>query len=116
DSGVEMLAPDTEALMELVGYKFDAQGNLYNTELSSMRLFTRKQRPFSGSFSVWSDRYTDIQTTKLDRSVDQSPLPHGVIFIRATAQDQWQANRTVNLKIFELAERAGKFAPEALGL
>jgi GGDEF domain-containing protein len=116
ESGIEILAPDTDALMEEVGYKFDAQGNLYNTQLSSMRLFTKKQRPFSGSFSVWSDRYVNIQTTKLETSVDQSPLPQGVIFIRATAQDQWQANRTVNLKMFELADRAGKFDPEALAL
>lgn len=116
ESGVEILAPDTEELMGLIGYKLDAQGNLYNTELSSMRLFTRKQRPFSGSFSVWSDRYIDIQTTKLERSVDQSPLPLGMIFIRATAKDQWQANRTVNVKMFELADRAGKFDPEKLGL
>lgn len=116
ESGVEILAPDTEALMELVGYKFDAQGHLYNTQLSSMRLFTKKQRPFSGSFSVWSDRYINIQTTKLEKSVDSSPLPQGVIFIRATAEDQWQANRTVNLKMFELADRAGKFDADALGL
>jgi len=39
-----------------------------------------------------------------------------VIFIRATAEDQWQANRTVNLKMFELADRTGKFETEALGL
>ncbi|CAN5702736.1 hypothetical protein BH10CYA1_BH10CYA1_05600 [soil metagenome] len=116
ESGVEILAPDTEALMESVGYKFDAKEHLYNTQLSSMRLFTKKQRPFSGSFSVWSDRYVNIQTTKLEKSVDSSPLPQGVIFIRATAEDQWQANRTVNLKMFELADRAGKFEPEALGL
>ncbi len=116
ESGVEILAPDSEALMESVGYKFDAQGNLYNTQLSSMRLFTKKQRPFSGSFSVWSDRYVNIQTTKLEISVDRSPLPQGIIYIRATAQDQWQANRTVNLKMFELADRAGKFDTDSLGL
>lgn len=116
ESGAEILAPDTEAIMEAVGYRFDAQGTLYNTQLSSMRLFTRKQRPFSGSFSVWSDRYVNIITTKLETSVDQSPLPQGVIFIRATAEDQWQANRTVNLKMFELADRTQRFDANALGL
>lgn len=114
DDGAEILAPDTEALMESVGYKFDAQEHLYNTQLSSMRLFTKKQRPFSGSFSVWSDRYDNIITTKLEKSVDSSPLPQGLIFIRATAEDLWQANRTVNLKMFELADRAMRFDPEAL--
>ncbi|KAJ8133638.1 hypothetical protein OY671_013148, partial [Metschnikowia pulcherrima] len=34
EDGVEILAPDTEALMELIGYKFDAQEHLYNTQLS----------------------------------------------------------------------------------
>lgn len=116
EDGAEILAPDTEALMESIGYKFDAQDHLYNTQLSSMRLFTKKQRPFSGSFSVWSDRYVNIITTKLEKSVDNSPLPQGVIFIRATAEDVWQANRTVNLKMFELSDRSGKFDPEALAL
>jgi len=116
EDGAEILAPDTEALMESIGYKFDAQDHLYNTQLSSMRLFTKKQRPFSGSFSVWSDRYVNIITTKLEKSVDNSPLPQGVIFIRATAEDMWQANRTVNLKMFELADRAAKFDPDALAL
>lgn len=116
EDGVEILAPDTEALMELIGYKFDAQEHLYNTQLSSMRLFTKKQKAFSGSFSVWSDRYVNIITTKLEKSVDSSPLPQGLIFIRATAEDEWQANRTVNLKMFELADRAGKFDAEALAL
>lgn len=116
EDGVEMLAPDTEALMESIGYRFDAQDHLYNTQLSSMRLFTKKQRPFSGSFSVWSDRYVNIITTKLEKSVDNNPLPHGLIFIRATAEDVWQANRTVNLKMFELADRSVRFDAEALAL
>lgn len=112
----EILVPDSEALLESVGYKFDTLGSLYNTQLSSMRLFTKKQRPFSGSFSVWSDRYVNIQSVKTETPIVQNQLPSGVVYIRAAALDQWQASRQVNLKMFELADRNAKFAPDSLGL
>ncbi|HEY9712701.1 MAG TPA: diguanylate cyclase [Chroococcales cyanobacterium] len=110
----DLVVPDAEALLAAVGYKFDEQGNLYNPQLSSMRLFTRKKLTFSGSFTVWSDRYVNMQRDSTDSEGKEEGVPAGVTYIRSHAADQWQAGRRVNIKMFEVTRKDAKFEAEAL--
>jgi len=111
-----MLPPDLDALLQSIGYKIDEQGNLYSSQSASLRLLSKKPRPFSGSFSVWSDRYVNIQSVKAAPKMGSLSLPGGLIFMRAVAFDQWQAGKLVNLKLFEIAENKTRFDAESLSM